>query len=159
MNENKINKATTYLVNLDWKKDIYENLDGEEDRELAKERLIYLFESMENILLYNKEQKLSGNMDIDYPVKIMIRQILTMRKDNPEINVDKEIAIMKTKDDLSSQKISDRLAEMGKRISASGVRQREGWKEPEKFLTEKQKKLTNVDSDNQKLTQTTNWQF
>ena len=59
MSENKINKATTYLVNLDWKKDIYENLDGEEDRELAKERLIYLFESMENILLHNKEQKLS----------------------------------------------------------------------------------------------------
>ena len=136
MSENKINKATTYLVNLDWKKDIYENLDGEEDRELAKERLIYLFESMENILLHNKEQKLSGNMDIDYPVKIMIRQILTMRSD-PEINVDKEIAIMKTKNDLSSQKISDRLAEMGKQISASGVRQKEGWKHPEKFLTEK----------------------
>ena len=75
-------------------------------------------------------------MDIDYPVKIMIRQILTMRSD-PEINVDKEIAIMKTKNDLSSQKISDRLAEMGKQISASGVRQKEGWKHPEKFLTEK----------------------
>jgi len=48
-----INKATTYLTNLEWKKDIFENLDGKEDRELAKERLIYLFESMENILLHD----------------------------------------------------------------------------------------------------------
>ena len=45
-NKNNINKSTTYLTNLEWKKDIYEDLNGKENRELAKERLIYLFESM-----------------------------------------------------------------------------------------------------------------
>ena len=136
MAEKKFNKATTYLVNLDWKKDIFEDLNGNEDRELAKERLLYLFESMENILLYDGEQKISGNMDIDYPVKIMIRQITTMRNE-PEINIDKEIAKMKIKDSkISSQVIADKITEMGKKIGASGIRQREGWKNPEKFLTE-----------------------
>ena len=154
-----INKATTYLTNLEWKKDIFENLDGKEDRELAKERLIYLFESMENILLHDGQQKISGNMEIDYPVKIMIRQILTMRNE-PEINVDKEIAKMKFKDSkISSQKIAEKITEMGKKIGASGVRQREGWKDPEKFLTEEQKKLLNVDSDKQKLTENNKWDF
>ncbi len=152
-------KATNFLVNLEWKKDIFENLDGEEDRELAKERLIYLFESMENILLHDGQQKISGNMEIDYPVKIMIRQILTMRNE-PEINVDKEIAKMKFKDNkISSQKIAEKITEMGKKIGASGVRQREGWKDPEKFLTEEQKKLLNVDSDKQKLTENNKWDF
>ena len=153
------NKATTYLTNLEWRKDIFENIDGEEDRELAKERLIYLFESMENILLHGGEQKISGNMEIDYPVKIMIRQILTMRNE-PEINVDKEIANLKfNQSKISSQQIAEKITAMGKKISASGVRQREGWKNPEKFLTEIQKKLTIVDSDNQKLSETTKWQF
>lgn len=155
----KTNKATTYLTNLEWKKDIFENLDGKEDRELAKERLIYLFESMENILLHDGQQKISGNMEIDYPVKIMIRQILTMRNE-PEINVDKEIAKMKFKDSkISSQKIAEKITEMGKKIGASGVRQREGWKDPEKFLTEEQKKLLNVDSDKQNLTENNKWSF
>lgn len=154
-----VNKATTYLTNLEWKKDIFENLDGKEDRELAKERLIYLFESMENILLHDGQQKISGNMEIDYPVKIMIRQILTMRNE-PEINVDKEIAKMKFKDSkISSQKIAEKITEMGKKIGASGIRQREGWKDPEKFLTEEQKELLNVDSDKQKLTENSKWNF
>jgi hypothetical protein len=53
-------------------------------------------------------------MDIDYPVKIMIRQILTMRSE-PEINVDEEIARMKSNNSkMSSQAIADKLTEMGK---------------------------------------------
>lgn len=157
-NKNNINKSTTYLTNLEWKKDIYEDLNGKENRELAKERLIYLFESMQNILLHDGEQKISGNMDIDYPVKIMIRQILTMRKE-PDINLDKQIAKMKLKDNkISSQEIADRITEMGKKIGASGVRQREGWKHPDKFLTDQQI-LTAVDSDNQNLSETTKWEF
>lgn len=157
-NKNNINKSTTYLTNLEWKKDIYEDLNGKENRELAKERLIYLFESMQNILLHDGEQKISGNMDIDYPVKIMIRQILTMRKE-PDINLDKQIAKMKLKDNkISSQEIADRITEMGKKIGASGVRQREGWKHPDKFLTDQQI-LTDVDSDNQNLSETTKWEF
>lgn len=157
-NKNNINKSTTYLTNLEWKKDIYEDLNGKENRELAKERLIYLFESMQNILLHDGEQKISGNMDIDYPVKIMIRQILTMRKE-PDINLDRQIAKMKLKDNkISSQEIANRITEMGKKIGASGVRQREGWKHPDKFLTDQQI-LTNVDSDNQNLSETTKWEF
>lgn len=157
-NKNNINKSTTYLTNLEWKKDIYEDLNGKENRELAKERLIYLFESMQNILLHDGEQKISGNMDIDYPVKIMIRQILTMRKE-PDINLDKQIAKMKLKDSkISSQEIANRITEMGKKIGASGVRQREGWKHPDKFLTEQQI-LTSVDSDSQNLSETTKWEF
>lgn len=157
-NKNNINKSTTYLTNLEWKKDIYEDLNGKENRELAKERLIYLFESMQNILLHDGEQKISGNMDIDYPVKIMIRQILTMRKE-PDINLDRQIAKMKLKDNkISSQEIANRITEMGKKIGASGVRQREGWKHPDKFLTDQQI-LTSVDSDNQNLSETTKWEF
>lgn len=157
-NKNNINKSTTYLTNLEWKKDIYEDLNGKENRELAKERLIYLFESMQNILLHDGEQKISGNMDIDYPVKIMIRQILTMRKE-PDINLDRQIAKMKLKDSkISSREIADRITEMGKKISASGIRQKEGWKHPDKFLTDQQI-LTSVDSDNQNLSETTKWEF
>ena len=160
MSEKKkgFNKATTYLTNLDWKKDIFEDIDGKENRELAKERLIYLFESMEDILLHNGSQKISGNMEIDYPVKIMIRQIITMRNE-PDINVDLQIAKMKAENEkISSQAVADKLIEMGKQITASGVRSKEGWKNPDKFLTVLSEKES-VDSVDSTVNGNNKWQF
>lgn len=160
-------KANCFLVNLDWKKIIYENMDEEEDRELAKERLLYLFESMESILLHDGKQIKSGNMEIDYPVKTLINQIKVMRGENKDtdINEDYEIAKMKLLENLKSSVIAEKLSIIrGKKIGDSGIRSKEGWINPEKFLSKEEIELVknkdndcqNVDSDNEKLTK---WNF
>ena len=39
-------KANNYLINLDWEKDLFFNMDDEYDEELAGKRMVFLFKSM-----------------------------------------------------------------------------------------------------------------
>ena len=41
-------KKDYYLVHLDWKKDLFEDFDGNEDFILAGQRMVYFFLSMES---------------------------------------------------------------------------------------------------------------
>lgn len=125
-------KATNYLINLDWEKDIFEDFDGNIDEEQAGKIFVYLFKSMKEILLYNGKQVRSGDNDVDYPVRGLINQILRMRGENTTIS-DEEIAKMRI-DGMSSKEISKELYNSGIKLTESGVRAREGWKNYQKFV-------------------------
>ena len=115
-------KATNFLINLDWQKDIFEDFDGNVNEEQAGKIFVYLFKSMKEILLYNGKQIRSGDNDVDYPVKSLINQILRMRGEN---NVsDEEIARMRA-EGMSSKDISERLKQSGVKLGDSGVRARD----------------------------------
>lgn len=124
-------KATNFLINLDWQKDIFEDFDGNINEEQAGKIFVYLFKSMKEILLYNGKQIRSGNNDIDYPVKSLINQILRMRGEN-NVN-DEEIARMRA-EGMSSKDISERLKQSGVKLGDSGVRARDGWKNYQKYV-------------------------
>lgn len=124
-------KATNFLINLDWQKDIFEDFDGNINEEQAGKIFVYLFKSMKEILLYNGKQIRSGDNDVDYPVKSLINQILRMRGEN---NVsDEEIAKMRA-EGMSSKDISERLKQSGVKLGDSGVRARDGWKNYQKYV-------------------------
>ena len=124
-------KATNFLINLDWQKDIFEDFDGNVNEEQAGKIFVYLFKSMKEILLYNGKQIRSGDNDVDYPVKSLINQILRMRGEN---NVsDEEIARMRA-EGMSSKDISERLKQSGVKLGDSGVRARDGWKNYQKYV-------------------------
>ena len=126
-------KATNFLVNLNWEKEIFEDLSGNFDEQRGGKILAYLFLSMKEILLHNGKQVLSGDGNIDYPVKGLINQILLMRGEESTIS-DNDIAQMK-KEGMSSDEISQSLKLRGIKLSASGVRARDGWKNYQNYLT------------------------
>ena len=125
-------KATNYLINLNWEKDIFEDFDGNINEEQAGKIFVYLFKSMKEILLFNGKQVRSGDNDVDYPVKGLINQILRMRGDSI-INVDNEIARMRL-DGMSSEAISVELNNFGVKLSSSGVRMKDGWKNYQNYV-------------------------
>ncbi len=125
-------KATNYLINLNWEKEIFEDLSGDRDDERAGRIFVYLFLSMKEILLRNGKQVLSGDSDIDYPVKGLISQILLMRGEDNTVS-DYDIAQMK-RDGMNSDQISQELKLRGIKLSASGVRMREGWKNYQNYI-------------------------
>lgn len=124
-------KATNFLINLDWQKDIFEDFEGNVNEEQAGKILVYLFRSMKEILLHNGKQICSGDYSVDYPVKGLINQIIRMRGDNT-VN-DEQIAKMRI-DGLSSEKISEELLSLGIKLSPSGVRARKGWKDYQYYV-------------------------
>lgn len=137
-------KATNFLINLDWQKDIFEDFDGNINEEQAGKIFVYLFKSMKEILLYDGKQVRSGDNDVDYPVKGLINQILRMRGEN---NVsDEEIAKMRI-DGMSSKDISAKLKQAGIKLGDSGVRSRDGWKNYQKYV----KSVNFDDIDNIKI--------
>ena len=126
-------KATNFLVNLNWEKEIFEDLSGNFDEQRGGKILAYLFLSMKEILLHDGKQVLSGDGNIDYPVKGLINQILLMRGEESSIS-DNDIEQMK-KEGMSSDEISQSLKLRGIKLSASGVRARDGWKNYQNYLT------------------------
>lgn len=124
-------KATNYLINLDWERDIFEDFDGNYNEEQAGQIFVYLFKSMKDILLHDGKQVRSGNNDIDYPVRSLINQILRMRGDNKV--TDQEIAIMRARG-MTSDEITEDLAIRGIKLGASGVRARDGWRNYQNYV-------------------------
>lgn len=131
-------KATNFLINLDWQKDIFEDFDGNINEERAGKIFVYLFKSMKEILLYDGKQVRSGDNDVDYPVRSLINQILRMRGENSVS--DEEIARMRI-DGMSSKDISEKLKQSGIKLGDSGVRSRDGWKNYQKYV-----KVVNFDN-------------
>ena len=125
-------KADNFLINLNWKKDIFEDFNGDDDYDLAGKRLVYLFLSMENIMRGTGEQVYSKDMNIDYPVKSLINQLKTMRG-NYDVT-DTDIALLRA-EGKSSQEIATILSSQGAKISDSGVRKRNGWKNYEQYIS------------------------
>lgn len=125
-------KATNYLINLNWEKDIFQDFDGNINEEQAGKIFVYLFKSMKEILLYDGKQVRSGDNDIDYPVKSLINQILRMRGQNPTVS-DQQIAEMRAKG-LSSDQISAELSLKGIKLGSSGVRSKDGWKNFQNYI-------------------------
>lgn len=130
-------KADNFLINLDWKRDLFQNLLGEEDYELAGKRLVYLFLSMENIMKNGGEQIFSKDPDIDYTVRGLLLQLSRMRRDENGINEeDKDRLIAQYRiQGLSAQKISDELLyKHNIALTESGIRKRRGWKEFQNYF-------------------------
>ena len=125
-------KATNYLINLNWEKEIFEDLNGDRDDERAGKIFVYLFLSMKEILINDGKQVLSGDGDIDYPVKSLISQIIRMRGEEMTAS-DKDIAQMRL-EGMSSDEISKSLASRGIKLSASGVRSRDGWRKYQNYV-------------------------
>lgn len=125
-------KATNYLVNLNWEKEIFEDLSGDRDDERAGKIFVYLFLSMKEILLNDGKQVLSGDSDIDYPVRSLISQIIRMRGEEMTAS-DYDIAQMRL-EGMSSDEISKSLSSRGIKLSASGVRSREGWRKYQNYI-------------------------
>lgn len=125
-------KATNYLINLNWEKEIFEDLSGDRDDERAGKIFVYLFLSMKEILINDGKQVLSGDGDIDYPVKSLISQIIRMRGEEMTAS-DKDIAQMRL-EGMSSDEISKSLASRGIKLSASGVRSRDGWRKYQNYV-------------------------
>ena len=125
-------KATNYLVNLDWEKEIFEDLNGDRDDERAGKIFVYLFLSMKEILLYEGKQILSGDSDIDYPVKGLINQILLMRGEHNSVS-DSQIAQMRL-EGFSSEQIAQEYKLLGIKIGGSGIRSRDGWKNYQNYV-------------------------
>ena len=125
-------RAENFLINLNWKKDIFEDFEGDIDYSLAGKRLVYLFLSMEEIMTNeNGKQVSSGDMSVDWVVKGLINQEMRMRGETDK--VDAKIAALKAKG-LKSQAIAEVLAGEGIKLSDSGIRKKDGWKHFEKYL-------------------------
>ena len=125
-------KSENFLINLNWKREIFENIKGIEDYELAGMRLVYLFLSMENIMRNSGDQVLANNVEIDYPVRSLINQLKTMRGDTDSI--DTEIALLREQG-KSSQQIAEHFNFKGVKITDSGVRKKNGWKNYHQYLS------------------------
>lgn len=124
-------KANNYLINLDWEKDLFFNMDDEYDEELAGKRMVYLFKSMRQIIMNDGKQIMSGESEIDYPVKGLINQILRMRGQDKISDI--EIAKLRAQDYKSNQ-IAQIFTNKGMKISESGIRKRDGWINYVKYL-------------------------
>ena len=124
-------KANNYLINLDWEKDLFFNMDDEYDEELAGKRMVFLFKSMRQILVNNGKQIMSGESEVDYPVKGLINQILRMRGQDKISDI--EIAKLKAQGYKSAQ-IAQMFTNRGMKISESGIRKRDGWSNYVKYL-------------------------
>ena len=124
-------KANNYLINLDWEKDLFFNMDDEYDEELAGKRMVFLFKSMRQILINNGKQIMSGESEVDYPVKGLINQILRMRGQDKISDI--EIAKLKAQGYKSAQ-IAQMFTNRGMKISESGIRKRDGWSNYVKYL-------------------------
>lgn len=125
-------KKDYYLVHLDWKKDLFEDFDGNEDFVLAGQRMVYFFLSMESIIKEGGKQVLSGNMDVDWVVKGLINQEMRMRGNTDQIDV--RIAMLRAQG-KKSKDISEALALEGIELSDSGVRKRSGWTNFQNYVT------------------------
>lgn len=125
-------KKDYYLVHLDWKKDLFEDFDGNEDFILAGQRMVYFFLSMESIIKEGGKQVLSGNMDVDWVVKGLINQEMRMRGNTDQIDV--RIAMLRAQG-KKSKDISEALALEGIELSDSGVRKRSGWINFQNYVT------------------------
>ena len=125
-------KATNYLINLNWEKDIFEDFDGNVNEEQAGKIFVYLFKSMKEILLYDGKQVRSGDNDVDYPVRSLINQILRMRGENNTVS-NQQIAQMRL-EGKSSDQIAEELKSMGIKLGSSGVRARDGWKNYQNYV-------------------------
>lgn len=124
-------KANNYLINLDWEKDLFFNMDDEYDEELAGKRMVFLFKSMRQILINDGKQIMSGESEVDYPVKGLINQILRMRGQDKISDI--EIAKLKAQGYKSAQ-IAQMFTNRGMKISESGIRKRDGWSNYVKYL-------------------------
>lgn len=125
-------RAENFLINLNWKKDLFEDFDGNIDFTLAGKRLVYLFLSMNQIMTNeNGKQVSSGDMSVDWVVKGLINQEMRMRGETDKI--DARVASLKAQG-LKSQEIADLLTTEGIKISDSGIRRKDGWKHPEKYV-------------------------
>ena len=124
-------KANNYLINLDWEKDLFFDMDDEYNEELAGKRMVFLFKSMRQILLNDGKQIMSGESEVDYPVKGLINQILRMRGQD-KIS-DMEIAKLRVQG-YKSDYIAKLFTSRGIKISDSGIRKRDGWINYTKYL-------------------------
>ena len=132
-------RAENFLINLNWKKDIFDDFEGDIDYSLAGKRLVYLFLSMEEIMTNeNGKQVSSGDMSVDWVVKGLINQEMRMRGETDK--VDAKIAALKAKG-LKSQAIAEVLAGEGIKLSDSGIRKKDGWKHFEKYLKPEEQQL------------------
>ena len=125
-------KKDYYLVHLDWKKDLFEDFDGNEDFILAGQRMVYFFLSMESIIKEGGKQVLSGNMDVDWVVKGLINQEMRMRGNTDQVDI--RIAMLRAQG-KKSQEISDILALEGVKLTDGGVRKRKGWTNYQQYVT------------------------
>lgn len=125
-------KSENFLINLNWRRDLFEDFDGNEDFVLAGQRLVYFFLSMESIMNEGGKQVLSGNMDVDWVVKGLINQEMRMRGTTDQINV--RIAMLRAQG-KKSKEISDMLALEGIELSDSGVRKKNGWTNYQQYVT------------------------
>lgn len=125
-------KSENFLINLNWRRDLFEDFDGNEDFVLAGQRLVYFFLSMESIMNEGGKQVLSGNMDVDWVVKGLINQEMRMRGTTDQINV--RIAMLRAQG-KKSKEISDMLALEGIELSDSGVRKKNGWINYQQYVT------------------------
>lgn len=118
-------KSENFLINLNWRRDLFEDFDGNEDFVLAGQRLVYFFLSMESIMKEEGgKQVMSGNMDVDWVVKGLLNQEMRMRGGADQVDI--RIAMLRAQG-RSSQEISEILEAEGTTLSDSGVRRRVGW--------------------------------
>lgn len=128
----KVNKSDYILLHFDWEKDIFEDLNGDFNIELGGKRLAYLYLSMKSLVQQeNGKQIPSGDPSVDWVVKGLINQLQRMRKETDNVNM--EIAALKSQGKKSAE-IAEVLSSRGHKISDSGVRKTDGWKNYEKYL-------------------------
>lgn len=125
-------KASSILIPLNWKRDLFQDLDGEFNVELGGKRLAYLFLSMESLITQEDGKQVSSNdPSIDWVVKGLINQLQRMRGDIDNINI--QIAALRSQG-RNSKQIAQVLSNNGHTISDSGVRKTDGWKNFGKYL-------------------------
>lgn len=125
-------KSENFLINLNWRKDLFEDFDGNEDFVLAGQRLVYFFLSMESIMTEeNGKQVLSGNMDVDWVVKGLINQEMRMRGNTDQVDI--RIAMLRAQG-KNSKEISDILKLEGVKLTDGGVRKRKGWTNYQQYV-------------------------
>lgn len=125
-------KSNFILIPLNWKRDLFEDLNGEFNVELGGKRLAYLFLSMEDLITQEDGKQISSNdPSIDWVVKGLINQLQRMRGNTDDINI--QIASLRSQG-RSSKEIAETLSENGHSITDSGVRKTDGWKNFGKYL-------------------------
>lgn len=126
-------RSENFLINLNWRKDLFEDFDGNEDFVLAGQRMVYFFLSMESIMTEeNGKQVMSGNMDVDWVVKGLINQEMRMRGNTDQVDI--RIAMLRAQG-KNSKEISDILKLEGVKLTDGGVRKRKGWTNYYQYVT------------------------
>lgn len=127
-----VEKSNSILIPFDWKKDLFEDLNGEFNVELGGKRLAYLFLSMQTIITQEDGKQIaSGDPSVDWVVKGLISQMQRMRGDTDDINM--QIAALRTQG-KNSQQIAEIISRSGHMISDSGIRKTDGWKNFGKYV-------------------------